>query len=237
VTTRSGGVGEGVEDLAGAGDEGGLAAGGAGAGDVPGVGGDQQDVGGVDPEAGGGHAVGLGGRLEAVDGVGRQHRLEGVDDAGVLELGPGHPLGRVGQGGQAQAALGQAAQGGRDLRVGGKAGHAAHDRLAVVVGQLDPQPGRGHVQGGPPDGAEVGVAVGDGGHHGRLEQLAEPGHPGPAVAEQPLELAVEGGQVEQRLVDVEQAHRRHGVLLADGPPAGSTPGRPADGNPPAGVPG
>src|SRR5829696_666674 len=67
-----GGVGKGVEDLAGAGDEGGLAAGGAGAGDVPGVGGDEQDVGGVDPEAGGGHVVGLGGRLEAVDGVGRQ---------------------------------------------------------------------------------------------------------------------------------------------------------------------
>jgi len=201
------------------------------------VGGDQQDVGGGDAEAGGGHAVGLGGRLEAADGVGRQHRLERVEEAGVGELGGGHPLGRVGQGGQAQAALGQAAQGARDLGVGGQAGHAAHHRLAVAVRQLHPEADRGHLQGGPPDGAEVGVAVGDGGHHGRLEQLAEPGHPDPAVAEQPLELPVEGGQVEQRLVDVEHAHRRHGVLLGWRPPAGSTPGRPADGNPPAGVPG
>src|SRR6266545_3617279 len=64
--------------------------------------------------------------------------------------------------------------------------------------------------------AELAVRAGDGRHQRRLDHLREPLPPAPgaSVAEDPLEVRVQGSQVEQRLVDVEHLHAAH-----HGPPA------------------
>jgi hypothetical protein len=81
-------------------DEGGGAARPGRAGHVPGVGRDQPHLADGNAEPFGRHQVGLGGRLEPAHGVGRQNHLEGLQQAGMLQLGPGDLLGRVGQRGQ-----------------------------------------------------------------------------------------------------------------------------------------
>jgi hypothetical protein len=63
--------------------------------------------------------------------------------------------------------------------------------------------------------SEVGVRVGDRGHERRLKELAEPLAADAGPAERALERRVEGGQVEECLVDVEHADPCHrGVTSA-----------------------
>ena len=76
-----------------------------------------------------------------------------------------------------------------------------------------------HLQCGGADRTEIRVRAGQRRNQGRLQELQEPGPPYPGVAEDPLEVGVERPEIQQRLVDVEDANPRHApylsLLLAD----------------------
>jgi hypothetical protein len=65
------------------------------------------------------------------------------------------------------------------------------------------------LQGGHGQAAELVVDAGDRGHQGRLDHLVEPGHAHAGVPEDPLEVRVQRGQVEQGLIDVEDLYTAH----------------------------
>jgi hypothetical protein len=67
-------------------------------------------------------------------------------------------------------------------------------------------------------GAELVVGAGDGGDQGGLDHLVEPGHAHARAAEDPLEVRVHRGQVQQGLVDVEHLHAAHRDLRAESGP-------------------
>jgi hypothetical protein len=92
--------------------------------------------------------------------------------------------------------------------------HALDDRLLVGLAQRGASQGGGGLQGSRGDGAEVVVAARRDRQQRGLDELLEPGLAGSWVAEGASEVGVEGAEVEQGLVDVEDVHRRHGGFLS-----------------------
>ena len=114
---------------------------------------------------------------------------------------------------QPQPGVAQLPEGTGYLGVGGQLPHLGGDRLPVVVTQLDAGLLGGHLQGGHGEGAKLAVGAGNGSDQRRLDHLAEPRPAQAGVPEDPPEVRVHRGQVQQRLVDVEHLHTAHRDLL------------------------
>jgi hypothetical protein len=197
-----------VEDHARTPDERGPTARAQRAGDVPGVGRHEAQLPDVGAELVGGHAVCLGGRLQPPRRIGRQHPLEEWRQASVIELRLDHRLRRICQRGKSEATLPQPLQGTADLRVRWQPLHRSEDHCCVRLGQLAPAPLGDHRQCRPPDRAEVCVLVGDSGDQRGLQQLLEPFAADRRVAEDLAERVIEGAEIKERFVDVEDEDDR-----------------------------
>jgi hypothetical protein len=178
-----------------------------------------------------GHVIGLRGGLEPPNLVCGQDLLEQLGEAGVGQLRLGDLAGAVGQRGQPQPPIAQATQCCRHLRVGWQLADALEDRLLVGLVQGDAAQGGGGLQGGLGDGAELVVAAGGDGDQGGLDELLEPGLAGGWIAEGTPKVGVEGAQVQQGLVDIEDIGRWYGSSLGSVTTGGAGDGsyRPAGG--------
>jgi hypothetical protein len=149
-----------------------------------------------------------GGRLQPPRRIGRQHPLEEWRQASVIELRLDHRLRRICQRGKSEATLPQPLQGTADLRVRWQPLHRSEDHCCVRLGQLAPAPLGDHRQCRPPDRAEVCVLVGDSGDQRGLQQLLEPFAADRRVAEDLAERVIEGAEIKERFVDVEDEDDR-----------------------------
>jgi hypothetical protein len=84
-----------------------------------------------------------------------------------------------------------------------------HGLLGVRRGQGHAAPVGDHPERGVLGGREVDVLAGDRADEGELEHLGKPHRAQRGIAEHPREVWVEGPQVEQPLVHVEQHDRLH----------------------------
>src|SRR5215207_6549401 len=183
---------------------------------IPGVGGDEADLADLDAEALRGHAIRLGSWFEAFNRVGGEDLLEVAVQPGALHLGLGDLLRGVRQRGQTEPRVAQAVQAPGYLRVRRQLAHTAQDPLPLLLGEVYALALGDHVERGATDRTEIRVGAGHRRNQAGLQELQEPGPPYPGVAEDPLEGRVERPEVQQRLVDVEDANPRHAPsLLAD----------------------
>src|SRR5829696_4631140 len=180
---------------------------------IPGVGGDEADLADLDAEALRGHAVRLGSWFEAFNRIGGEDLLEVAAQPGALHLGLGDLLRGVRQRGQTEPRVAQAVQAPGYLRVRRQLAHTAQDPLPLLLGEVHALALGDHVERGATDRTEIRVGAGHRRNQGGLQELQEPGPPYPGVAEEPLEVGVECPEVQQRLVDVEDANPRHAPSL------------------------
>ena len=142
--------------------------------------------------------------------IGRHDGLEVPVQAGAGQLSVGHGLDGVGQGDQAQAGEGERGQRARYLGMRGQGAHQLNQAVDVVGAQRHACPLAHHDQRGPLRGGEVHVLPSEPADEGQLEHLREPLRPQGRVPEPCLERRIEGREVQQRLIDVERDHARHG---------------------------
>lgn len=151
------------------------------------------------------------GGLEPLNGIRGQRALEEVDEARMFQLRSRDRLGRVRQRCEPESGRAEAAQGLADLRMGRKTPNGAEDGLAVGIGHFASVAPGDHFERGSSHRPEIDIRVRDGRYQRGLEKLGEPLLAHACLTEDPVERPVQGFEVEERLVDIEDADAFHGT--------------------------
>src|SRR5215218_11052825 len=89
--------------------------------------------------------------------------------------------------------------------------HAAQNLLLVLVGEVHALALGHHLQSAAPDRAKVLVHPGHHRSQPRCQELSEPGLPRGRIAEEALEVRVQGPEVQSSLVDIKYTNSWHGI--------------------------